>query len=143
MTGNADGLRTLEKYSRIPSSSIRYVPNADADIVHSIQNGILFLVAFWSGPALTAFSKLTQILHEMNMDDLDVVAVDVDGSPDVYQLPEIRALFGGVVTAPMGKGEVAFCRDGRVVQAAIISDSYDTNQYTVNAREFLKTQIQK
>jgi hypothetical protein len=33
MTGNADGLHILEKYSRIPASSIRYVADADADIV--------------------------------------------------------------------------------------------------------------
>ncbi|MFN0196822.1 MAG: hypothetical protein ACKVT0_08740 [Planctomycetaceae bacterium] len=137
MTGNADGLRILEKYSRIPSSFIRYVPDADAEIVRSVQNGVLFLVAFWSGPSLTAFSKLSEILHQMNVDNLELVVVDVDGSLDIYQLPEIRGLFGGVVNAPPGYGEVVYCQDGQIVHAAIIGSGDDTNQYRVNARKFL------
>lgn len=137
MTGNPNGLHILEKYSRIPLSSIRYVADADADVVHSIQHGILFLMAFWSGPSLKAFSNLTKALSDMGAGELELVAVDVDGSLDIYQLPEIKALFGGVVNAPVGKGEAACCRDGRVVHAAILGSGDDTNQYYVNARDFL------
>lgn len=139
MTGNADGLHILEKYSRIPTSSIRYVADADTDIVRSIHNGVLFLVAFWSGPSLNAFSKLTKAIHDMGVGDLEFVAVDVDGSPDIYQLPEIKELFGGVVNAPPGWGEAAFCRDGQIVGTAIIGSGHDPNQYYFNAREFLSS----
>ena len=139
MTGNVDGLHILEKYSQIPSSSVRYVADADADVVRSIQNGVLFLVAFWSGPSLNAFSKLTKAIHDTGAGDLEMVAVDVDGSPDVYQLPEIKKLFGGVVTAPPGAREAAFCRNGEIVHAAIIGSGDDPNQYYFNAREFLSS----
>ncbi|MEZ6138979.1 MAG: hypothetical protein R3B84_00275 [Zavarzinella sp.] len=138
MTGNPNGLHILEKYSRIPASSIRYVANADADIVRSIHNGVLFLVAFWSGPSLSAFSKLTKAIYDMGVDDLEVVAVDVDGSPDIHQLPEFKELFG-VVNAPSGWGEAAFCRNGQIVAAAIIGGGHDPNQYYFNAREFLSS----
>ncbi len=137
MTGNADGLHILEKYSRIPASSIRYVANADADIVRSINNGVLFLVAFWSSPSLDAFSKLTKAIHDMGVGDLEFVAVDVEGSPGIYQLPEITELCGGVVNAPPGWGEVAFCRDGQIVGTTIIGSGSDPNQYYFNARDFL------
>lgn len=137
MTGNADGLHVLEKFSRMPASSIRYVADADADIVRSIDNGVLFLMAFWSGPSLDAFSKLTKAIHDVGVGDLDLVAVDVDGSAGIYQLPEIAELYGGVVNAPPGWGEVAFCRDGQIVGTAIIGSGSDSNQYYCNARDFL------
>ncbi|QDV29141.1 hypothetical protein Spb1_10100 [Planctopirus ephydatiae] len=139
MTGNADGLQTLEKYSRIPVSSIRYVADADADIVRSIHDGVLFLVAFWSGPSLGAFSKLTKAMHDMGLRDLELVVVDVDGSPGVYQLPEIKELFGGVVNAPPGWGEAAFCRDGQIVAAAVVGRGFDSNEYYFISRKLLSS----
>ncbi len=137
MAGNSDGLHILEKRSQCPSSSIRYVADADADIVRTIQNGILFLVAFWSGPSLNAFSKLTKALHDRGAGDLELIVVDVDGSPGVYQLREIKELYGGMAIAPPGWGEAAFCRDGQIVHAAIIAAPNDPNQSYFNARALL------
>lgn len=139
MTDNADGLHILETYSRIPLSSIRYMTEADANVIRSIENGILFLVAFWSAPSLNAFSKLTKAIYDRGAGDLELVAVDVDGSSDIYKLTEIKELFGGVVNAPPGWGEAAFCKDGQIVYAAIIGSGDDPNQYYFNAREFLSS----
>jgi hypothetical protein len=74
MTGDTDRLQILDEYSRIPTSSIRYMADADADVVRSIDNDILFLVAFF---------KLTKAIHSMGVGDFELVAVDMDGSPEI------------------------------------------------------------
>ena len=65
MGGNPDGILSLAKYSRLPAERIRYVPDADVATVRSIRRGVLFLMAFWSGPAVQAFAKLTEVLARL------------------------------------------------------------------------------
>lgn len=109
MAGNADGVRSLAKYSRLPLERIRYVPEADAATVRSIRRGVLFLMAFWSGGAVQAFARLTEVLARLDAQgSLELVVADVDGSPELYELPE----FKGKVR---GWGETAWVRDGRIV----------------------------
>lgn len=141
MTGNPDGLRILAAQSSIPVSSIRYMANADAEVVRTIDTGFLFLVAFWSGWSMLAFKTLTQALRDRNSEKLELVAVDVDGSPDVYLLPEIKRLYRGDVsaTAPPGAGEAAFYREGKFVHAAILGTGRDLDSYTEKANAFLAT----
>jgi hypothetical protein len=62
MTGNPDGLRSLAKYSKLSVERIRYVPEADERVVRAITRGVLFQMAFWSGPAIQAFAKLTEVV---------------------------------------------------------------------------------
>lgn len=138
MTGNLDGLRILEKYSHLPLSSIRYVPNADASIAKSIQNSILFFAAFWSGPSLQAFSKLTQAIQHLKLDIFELVVVDVDGALKFYQSPILNTLLGGAgFSAPQGCGEVVYCRGGQMVHAAMLGAGGDSNPYSVQAQTFL------
>lgn len=108
MNGKPDGLRSLAKWSSIPLERIRYVPDADAEIVQSIERGVLFLMAFWSGGALQAFAALTEVLSRLAADELEVVVVDVDGSSDLYHVPE----FEGKVH---GWGETAWIRNGKII----------------------------
>lgn len=132
MSSNFDPLKVLGDYSRIPMFRIRFESHAKRDTVESISNGILFLIAFWSGPSIQAFSKLTEALCELECDGYELVAVDVDGSP------EITRLIGGG-NAPTGAGEAAFCRGGRIVHVAVIGHGENSAQCEVNAREFLST----
>src|SRR5436190_11378302 len=109
MAGNSDGARSLARYSRLPLERIRYVPDADAATVRSIRRGVLFLMAFWSGGAVQAFAKLTEVLARLDPEGLlGLVVADVDGSPQLYELPE----FKGKVH---GWGETAWVRDGRII----------------------------
>lgn len=137
MNGNPDGLSILERRSLYPFLSLRYIPDANENLVSTIEYGILFLMAFWSVPAVSAFAKLTKAIHDMAAGEIEVVVVDVDGSPDFYQLPDIRTLYGGLVTVPEGKVEAAFCRDGKIVFATVLGFGDDVNQYYFNARKFL------
>ena len=107
--GNPEGLRSLAKYSKLPIERVSYLSDADAGVIEQIDRGILFLMAFWSGPSVTAFAKLTQVVGNLDKrEELELVVVDVDGSPDLYQLPE----FAGKVH---GTGETAWDREGKIV----------------------------
>lgn len=138
MTGNVDCHCILEKYSSVPLASIRYSPNADATLVESIQNGILFFVAFWSGPSLQAFSKLTQAMQQLKLDRFELVVVDVDGALELYQLPQLAVLLDcDNLTAPRGFGEAVYCRDGQMVHAATLGSGSNAKKYSTNAQAFL------
>lgn len=138
MSGHPDGLRILKKYAPSPSLELRYFPNGFAELVPSIDYGILFLMAFWSGPSVAAFAKLTQAMREMQAEDLELVVIDVDGVPDVYQLPHVKDLYGQAIAAPTGNGEAAFCQEGQIIQAAILGGGRTANQNDSHVREFLQ-----
>ena len=109
MTGNPDGLRSLAKYSTVPIERIDYRPDADETIISGIDRGILFLMAFWSVPSVTAFAKLTEVVARLDPDgELALVVADVDGSAALYEVPE----FLGKVH---GAGETAWIRGGKIV----------------------------
>jgi hypothetical protein len=88
VAGNPQGIRSLVKYSKLPAERIKYVPDADAATVLSIRRGILFLMAFWSGPSVQAFARLTEVLARLKAEGFELVVVDVDGSAELYELPE-------------------------------------------------------
>jgi len=109
MAGNSDGLRSLVKYSKLPIERIRYLPEADEKVIKEISRGILFLMAFWSGPSVKAFAKLTEVVATVDKaETLELVVVDVDGSPALYEVPEF---FGKV----HGAGETAWVRNGSII----------------------------
>jgi hypothetical protein len=109
MNGNADGLQSLAKYSKMPMERIKYFPDADESVVRGIERGILFLMAFWSGPSVKAFGKLTEAVSHLDKAQVvQLVVVDVDGSPALYELPEILGRVHGA-------GETAWVRNGSIV----------------------------
>jgi hypothetical protein len=87
---------------------IRYVPDADEETVRSIRRGVLFLMAYWSGPAVQSFARLTEVLARLDDPRLELVVADVDGAPDLYELPEFKGKIRGA-------GETAWVRDGEIV----------------------------
>jgi hypothetical protein len=107
--GNTEGLRSLVKYSKLPIGRVTYLPDADEAIITSMGRGILFLMAFWSGHSITAFARLTEVIAGLDQGGtMELVVVDVDGSPALYQVPE----FVGKVH---GAGETAWVRNGKIV----------------------------
>ncbi len=122
--GNPEGLRSLGKYSKLPIERVDYRPEADAGVINSIDRGILFLMAFWSGPSITAFAKLTEVVARLDQGgELELVVVDVDGSPDLYEVPEFLGKLHG-------KGETAWIRNGRIVATSglgLNTECYEPN----------------
>jgi hypothetical protein len=109
MTGNSDGLRSLTNYSKLPEERIRYLPDADEKVVATISRGILFQMAFWSGPAVQAFAKLTKVIARLDPDGkIELVVVDIDGSECLSAVSEF---LGGV----RGTGETAWVRNGSII----------------------------
>jgi hypothetical protein len=109
MTGNPDGVHSLVKYSKLPVERIRYIPDADEKVVAAISRGVLFQMAFWSGPAVQAFAKLTEVIARLDPDGkIELVVVDIDGSE---RLSAVSEFLGGV----RGAGETAWVRNGSVI----------------------------
>ena len=119
MSGNHDGLRILAKYTNLPVDRIKYFPEGDESIINSIQRGILFLMAFWSGTSVRAFAEITEVLGRLDANaEIDFVVVDVDGSPALYDVPE----FLGKVH---GNGEAAWVRNGNIIATSGVSFNPD------------------
>ncbi len=109
LRGNPNGLSSLAKYSKLPVERIRYYPDADENVVRAIGRGILFQIAFWSGPAFAAFAKLTETISKLDPDSrLELIVVDIDGSA---ALCAVSDSLGGV----RGAGETAWIRNGFVM----------------------------
>ncbi|QDU36302.1 hypothetical protein Mal4_05870 [Maioricimonas rarisocia] len=118
MPGNPDGLQLLARHSRLPAEQIRYLPDADAETIWSVDRGILFLMAFWSAPSIRAFTDLTEALHEASASVPQLIVLDIDGAPGVCQLPEL-------VGRIHGYGEAVVVRDGRIVHLASLARGPD------------------
>lgn len=109
MPGNPDGLRSLAKYSKLPIERIRYYPDADEAIICGIERGILFLMAFWSGPSVISFASITEVVFRLDTSHaLQLVVVDLDGSPVFHEIPEFLGRIHGA-------GETAWVRNGSII----------------------------
>jgi hypothetical protein len=104
-----DPIRALGEIPSSHAGRLRFLPEADRSVVASIRFGILFIMAFWSGPARKAFAELKRVLATADPEaQLELVVVDTDGCPDLYELPE----FAGKIH---GAGENAWVRNGRIL----------------------------
>ncbi|OAI42235.1 hypothetical protein AYO40_01885 [Planctomycetaceae bacterium SCGC AG-212-D15] len=108
MAGDPDGLRILARHSQIPVERITYLSNADQATLAYIDRGVLFLMAFWSSSSVEAFAKLTDVLARLDSKALKVVVADVEGSPELYEIPELKDEI-------YGAGETAWVRKGKIV----------------------------
>lgn len=101
-------LQWLTKMSKRSMDQVTYLPNADAEIIESIECGVFFLMAFWSGGAAKAFTELSKVLATPETESLECVVADVDGSPSLYEVPEFK---GNV----HGWGEAAWVYRGKII----------------------------
>lgn len=66
-------------------------------------------MALWSGPAVQAFAKLTEVIAKLDPEDrIELVVVDIDGSEALSAVSEFLGAFEGA-------GETAWVRNGSVV----------------------------
>jgi hypothetical protein len=69
-------------------------------------------MAFWSGPARLAFQELKRVLEAVDSEGrLELVVVDTDGGPDIWDLPEL-------VGKLHGWGETAWVHEGHIVRTS-------------------------
>ena len=109
--GIRDGLAVLRnRFPNLPVET-RYVANCDEATLRSVERGIGFFMAFWSGTSFQSLRRLIDVLDERKGVAIELVIFDVDGSETLYGLPEFEALgsrFGG-------NGETVWLRRGKVV----------------------------
>jgi len=101
-------LQWLTKMSKRPIDHVTYLSNADAEIIESLGNGVLFLMVFWSVGAVKAFTALSEVLATPETESLEFVVADVDGSPSLYEVPDFK---GNV----HGWGETAWIYHGKII----------------------------
>lgn len=108
----ADEFDRIAALGVIPSSHVgrlRFLPVADRSIVGTIQLGVIFVMAFWSGSSRLAFARVKRVLSEVDSEGrLEFVVVDTDGCPDLYEMPPF-------VGHLHGNGETAWVKSGQVV----------------------------
>ena len=109
-----------ERYSRIEhlylppglAGRTRFYSESDRAVMTTIRCGVLFVMAFWSGPARQAFAELKRVLEAVDPTGrLDLVVVDTDGCPDLYELPQ----FAGKLH---GAGEAGWVRRGQILRTS-------------------------
>ena len=109
MAESFDPLKALGELPASHAARTRFLPTADRSVFGTIRLGVLFIMAWWSGPSRQGFVKLKQVLAALDPGGrLELVVVDTDGCPDLYECPEF-------VGQLHGWGEVAWVRGGRVV----------------------------
>ena len=112
MLARVDAVQRLDAAPPAGGVRFRYLPAADRSVFQSIHLGVLFIMAWWSGPSVQAFARLKQILAKLDpTGNLEVVVVDTDGAPDLYECPELKGQLRGA-------GEVVWLRNGRIVSTS-------------------------
>lgn len=101
----------VEKYSVLPTDRLRLV-NQFADLrLSEMRRAIVFVYAVWSGPAVLALKRFTQVMSEMPTDALDLVILHNDCLNDdsMTQLFETAGFPAG------GNGETFWIKDGVII----------------------------
>jgi hypothetical protein len=112
MDAQFDRVRALGEIPASVTGRLRFFAEADRSVVSTIRCGVLFVMAFWSGTARKAFAELKRVLAAVDPGGrLELVVVDTDGCPDLYELPEFLGQLHG-------HGEVAWVRDGQIVRTS-------------------------
>jgi hypothetical protein len=107
-----DRIKALGPIPESHADRFRFMPTADRLVVGTIQCGVIFIMAFWSGPARQRFAHLKQVLETVDhTGKLELVVVDTDGCDDLHCSPDFNGLCHGW-------GEVAWIYDGQVMRTS-------------------------
>ena len=131
MQGNHKGADILQRHTTLPAARWDYYAQADRSLVAEMDRGLLFLVAFWSGPALQSFARLTEALQRFPEEEISLTVVDVDGADDLCRLDGLRE-----IACLYGTGELVFVRDGQIRQI-VRGGNLSPEQYEQHIQAFL------
>ena len=87
--------------------SLGSIARMDTTSISSIQRGIVYLMATWSGGAQWAFPKLVSFLQQHDIPSEQLHVFDVDQHRELYDLPQL-------VGKIHGWGEAMVVKDGRI-----------------------------
>lgn len=121
----------LRKYSEIPFERLRIVSQLDELNLPVIRRGIIFIFAGWSGPAIIAFRRFTQVLAALDASRLDLIVLDID----CLSSEAGTALWGENVG---GGGETLWVREGAVVARTLLCVPDTESEAHRNTLELLK-----
>lgn len=109
MPGAQDGLQLLREYSGDTFSAYEFVPNAEeADL--RLTNGLVFLIAFWSGPSIFGFKNICAALTTVALPRGFVFRVlDWDGAEQFIEQFQHKGISVG------GNAEALWYKNGTVV----------------------------
>src|SRR5262249_55427125 len=83
----------------LDQTKIIYHTDADEQVIRRIDKGIVFLAAWWSGPAVQALGQFIRAIALLQPRDIEVLVIDVDGAESLCRLPEL----GQFVTRAIGE----------------------------------------
>jgi len=129
--GDPNGLESLAKYTQMPMERIQYYAESDTTLIAEIEHGILFIMAFWSGPSVKAFGEITEIINRLDRNaTLQFVVIDTDGAQPFYEHPDFVGKMGGW-------GEIAWIKDGAV--QCMSGLGYNPDCFEPNTKALLDT----
>ena len=130
MEDSFDRIKSLGEIPLSHASRLRYLSEADQSVFVTIRLGVLFVMAFWSGPSWLAFAQLKRALAKFDPEGrLELVVVDTDGCPNLYDNP---AWHGGI----HGAGETAWISEGRVIYTGAYAP--DMSAFESNTKRLLQ-----
>lgn len=109
------------------ASRIDFYPEANVELILSQRCAIVFIMAFWSGPARKVYPAFIQAAQEADpAGELQILVVDTDGIPAWYELPELREKLGGW-------GEVLAIHDGKILASTGLGLRQEKYRFIVNS----------
>ncbi len=128
-TGNRDGLAIIAKYAKIPPERVTYHFDSGTEILERIDRGLLFVMAFWSGPSFQSLVAITEILADLDPSGcLEFVVLDTDGATELHDHPGFKNRLHGC-------GEIAWIRNGTIVVTTEIG--FNPQDYRRNTESLL------
>ena len=80
----------------MPETKVRYLARADLRDLENLDTGVLFILAWWSGPALVALDHLAKaFLRAKAGGSIEFLIVDTDGIPEFYESVLLRGKIHG------------------------------------------------
>lgn len=108
----ASRLKSLAAIAGLPEHRVRFYAQADESIFSTVQHGIVFIMAYWSGPANVALKLLGETIRCLDTEErLELVILDTDGIPRLYGRPP----FGDEKHTKLGGyGEAVWIKNGHI-----------------------------
>ncbi|MFO0919487.1 MAG: hypothetical protein U0872_14400 [Planctomycetaceae bacterium] len=113
------------------SHRTRFLSHADRSVIQTINRGVLFVMAFWSGSSRLALHSLANAIETVDIEgQLELVVVDADDCSDIYDLWAESHL-----TYPSGAGEAVWIKDGRIMHTSGLG--YNPDRFVLNTKLLL------